>query len=95
MQSPCRQFNSRCRATIPYERSSISSTASLFIASEYLAQLKAESGFADVPPEKMTREQMQELAARYNGGPYYDSDDAKAYGRGFDRRLDQAKEALG
>lgn len=65
-----------------------------FIASEYLAQLKAESSFADVPPEKMTRAQMQELAARYNGGPYYGSDAAQAYGRGFDSRLDQAKEAL-
>ncbi|MDX3309726.1 hypothetical protein ACWGH3_17085 [Streptomyces sp. NPDC054884] len=41
----------------------------IFIASEYLAQLKAESGFADVPPDQMTRAQMQELAARYNGGP--------------------------
>ncbi|MGW2560382.1 hypothetical protein ACWCXB_14270 [Streptomyces sp. NPDC001514] len=39
--------------------------------------------------------QMLELAARYNGGPYYESGDAQAYGRGFDRRLDQAKEALG
>ncbi|WP_128980555.1 hypothetical protein [Streptomyces roseicoloratus] len=67
----------------------------IFIASEYLAQLKAESGFADVPPERMTRAQMQELAARYNGGPYFESADAQAYGRGFDRRLDQAKEALG
>jgi uncharacterized protein YukE len=66
-----------------------------YIASEYLAQLKSESDFADVPPEKMTREQMQELAARYNGGPYYQSDAAQAYGRGFDKRLDQAKEALG
>ncbi|MFP8963129.1 hypothetical protein ACLIYP_21635 [Streptomyces nanhaiensis] len=66
----------------------------IFIASEYLAQLKAESGFADVPPEQMTREQMQELAARYNGGPYYESPDAQAYGRGFDQKLDQAKEAL-
>ncbi|MEU0986482.1 hypothetical protein [Streptomyces sp. NPDC005953] len=65
-----------------------------FIASDYLAQLKAESSFADVPPEQMTRAQMQELAARYNGGPYYESDDAQAYGRGFDRKLDQAKEAL-
>ncbi len=66
----------------------------MFIASEYLAQLKAESEFADVPPEQMTRAQMQELAARYNGGPYYESDDAQAYGRGFDRKLDDAKEAL-
>ncbi|MZD05303.1 hypothetical protein GTW43_09440 [Streptomyces sp. SID5785] len=67
----------------------------IFIASEYLAQLKAESGFADVPPEKMTREQMQELAARYNGGPYYEDPNAQAYGRGFDKKVDQAKEALG
>ncbi|GAA1428383.1 hypothetical protein GCM10009601_41470 [Streptomyces thermospinosisporus] len=66
----------------------------IFVASEYLAQLKAESGFADVPPEQMTREQMQELAARYNGGPYYEDPNAQAYGRGFDRRLDDAKEAL-
>ncbi|MFG2116702.1 hypothetical protein ACGFRB_29380 [Streptomyces sp. NPDC048718] len=66
----------------------------LFIASEYLAQLKAESGFADVPPEQMTRAQMRELAARYNGGPYYESADAQAYGRGFDRKLDHATEAL-
>ncbi|MEU8521220.1 hypothetical protein [Streptomyces sp. NPDC048577] len=66
----------------------------IFIASEYLAQLKAESSFADVPPEQMTRAQMQELAARYNGGPYYETDAAQAYGRGFDNRLDQAKEAL-
>ncbi|MFE9661426.1 hypothetical protein [Streptomyces sp. NPDC005955] len=67
----------------------------IFIASEYLAQLKAESGFADVPPEQMTRAQMQELAARYNGGPHYENEAAQAYGRGFDQKLDQAKEALG
>jgi hypothetical protein len=67
----------------------------IFIASEYLAQLKAESGFADVPPEQMTRAQMQELAARYNGGPYYEDPHAQAYGRGFDNNVDQAKEALG
>ncbi|MFI5689716.1 hypothetical protein [Streptomyces sp. NPDC051636] len=69
-------------------------TQNIFVASEYLAQLKAESGFADVPPEQMTREQMQELAARYNGGPYYQDPNAQAYGRGFDRKLDDAKEAL-
>ncbi|MGW1953964.1 hypothetical protein ACWCPI_14585 [Streptomyces sp. NPDC001920] len=66
----------------------------IYIASEYLAQLKAESEFADVPPERMTREQMQELAARYNGGPYYRSDDAQSYGRGFDQDVDEAKRAL-
>ncbi|MFJ7775629.1 hypothetical protein [Streptomyces yangpuensis] len=66
----------------------------IFIASEYLAQLKAESGFADVPPEEMTREQMRELAARYNGGPYYESSGAQAYGRLFDGNLDDAGRAL-
>ncbi|MCX4633170.1 hypothetical protein [Streptomyces sp. NBC_01443] len=66
----------------------------IFIASEYLAQLKAESSFADVPPEEMTREQMRELAARYNGGPYYQGDGAQAYGRLFDAGLDDAGRAL-
>ncbi|MFF4036659.1 hypothetical protein [Streptomyces sp. NPDC001816] len=66
----------------------------IFIASEYLAQLKAESGFADVPPERTARAQMQELAARYNGGPYDEDPDTQEYGRGFDRKLDDAKEAL-
>ncbi|MFE9723815.1 hypothetical protein ACFYQ5_09515 [Streptomyces sp. NPDC005794] len=42
-----------------------------FIASEYLAMRKGESGFADVPADEMTREQRQELAARHNGGPSY------------------------
>ncbi len=51
----------------------------MFIASEYLAQLKAESEFADVPAEEMTPAQYQELAARYNGGPYWETDDAQAY----------------
>lgn len=67
----------------------------IYIAAEYLAQLKAESGFGNVPPEEMTEEQMQELAARYNGGPYYQSDDAQAYGRAFHGRREQVKEALG
>lgn len=66
----------------------------IFIASEYLAQLKAESGFADVPAEEMTPEQYQELAARYNGGPYWQTDDAQAYGRGFTNNLDEARNAL-
>ncbi|MFE5024824.1 hypothetical protein ACFRAO_16170 [Streptomyces sp. NPDC056656] len=66
----------------------------MFIASEYLAQLKAESEFADVPAEEMTPAQYQELAARYNGGPYWQSDDAQAYGRGFNNDLDDARNAL-
>ncbi|MGW3726862.1 hypothetical protein [Streptomyces sp. NPDC000851] len=66
----------------------------IFIASEYLAQLKAESEFADVPAEEMTPAQYQELAARYNGGPYWQTDDAQAYGRGFTNNLDDARNAL-
>lgn len=66
----------------------------IFIASEYLAMLKEESGFADVPADDMTREQRQELAARYNGGPYWQDDKAQNYGRNFDRNLDDARSAL-
>ncbi|MFF1688426.1 MULTISPECIES: hypothetical protein [unclassified Streptomyces] len=66
----------------------------VFIASEYLAQLKAESEFADVPAEEMTPAQYQELAARCNGGPYWEGDDAQAYGRGFTNNLDDARNAL-
>lgn len=70
-------------------------STNIFIASEYLAQLKAESSFADVPPEQMTRAQMQELAVRYNGGPYYEDPNAQGWGRSFDQNVDKAKEALG
>jgi hypothetical protein len=66
----------------------------IFIASEYLAMLKEESGFADVPADEMTREQRQELAARYNGGPYWQDDKAQNYGRNFGRNLDDARSAL-
>ncbi|MER5846858.1 hypothetical protein ABT126_07255 [Streptomyces sp. NPDC002012] len=66
----------------------------IFIASEYLAQLKAESEFANVPAEEMTSAQYQELAARYNGGPYWEGDKAQAYGRGFNNDLDNARKAL-
>ncbi len=66
----------------------------IFIASEYLAQLKAESEFADVPAEEMTPEQYEELAARYNGGPYWQTGDAQAYGRGFTNNLNDARNAL-
>ncbi|MFE5211985.1 hypothetical protein [Streptomyces sp. NPDC056600] len=66
----------------------------IFIASEYLAQLKAESDFADVPAEEMTAEQQQELAARYNGGPYWENDKAQRYARDFAQHLDQARNAI-
>ncbi|MGW8553564.1 hypothetical protein [Streptomyces tubercidicus] len=65
-----------------------------FITSEYLGQLKAESSFADVRAEDMTPAQYQELAARYNGGPYWESNDAQAYGRGFVNKLHNARQAM-
>ncbi|MEU6706986.1 hypothetical protein [Streptomyces wuyuanensis] len=55
---------------------------------------KEESGLADVPAEEMTREQRQELAARCNGGPYWQNAQAQSYGRGFDRNLDDARGAI-
>lgn len=71
-------------------------TTNVYIAAEYLAQLKAESEYADVPPESMTREQMQDLAARYNGGPdpLHLTHEAQAYGRGFANTFDQSSGAL-
>jgi hypothetical protein len=66
----------------------------IFIASEYLAQLKAESEFADVPAEEMTSAQYQELAARYNGGPNWDGSKAQGYGDRLVDNLDNAREAL-
>ncbi|MFE7774061.1 hypothetical protein ACFU5O_09190 [Streptomyces sp. NPDC057445] len=66
----------------------------IFIASGYLAQLKAESEFADVPAGNMTRDHYRELAARYNGGPYWESEKAQGYGRRFDGSLDHVKDAL-
>ncbi|MEV6328561.1 hypothetical protein [Streptomyces sp. NPDC051909] len=66
----------------------------VFIASAYLAQLKAESAFADVPPEQLTQDQYRELAARYNGGPYWQGADAQAYGRLVEGNLDKAREAM-
>ncbi|MER7055968.1 hypothetical protein [Streptomyces sp. NPDC000351] len=70
----------------------------IFIASEYLAILKEESGFADIPSDEMTREQRQEIAARYNGGPYWQDESAQAFGfglgLGLGRNLDDARSAL-
>ncbi|WP_246097905.1 hypothetical protein [Streptomyces botrytidirepellens] len=66
----------------------------IFIASEYLAMLKAESDFADVPADQMTPEQRQELGARYNGGPYWQDGSAQNYGKAFDGNLKDARRAL-
>ncbi|MGW1267523.1 hypothetical protein [Streptomyces sp. NPDC002491] len=42
----------------------------------------------------MTPAQYQGLAARYNGGPYWRTEDAQAYGRGFANDLNEARNAL-
>jgi hypothetical protein len=67
---------------------------SLYIAAEYMEQLKAGSEFADVPAGQMTDENYRQLAERYNGGPDYNSDDAKKYGGDFVGSLDDARKAL-
>jgi hypothetical protein len=66
----------------------------IFIAAGYLAQLKGESEFAGVPPERMTHAHLEELATRYNGGPFYQVEAAQAYGREFARIVDEAEAAL-
>ncbi|MFB8053390.1 hypothetical protein [Streptomyces rubiginosohelvolus] len=78
----------------PRSHSDVAAQVEIFIASGYLAQLKAESEFADVPPDEMTPAQYEELAARYNGGPYWEGDQAQAYGRGFGNHLENARDAL-
>ncbi|MCZ2524847.1 hypothetical protein [Streptomyces sp. HB2AG] len=66
----------------------------LFISAKYLADLKAESSAVDVPPEQMTPEQYKEMASRYNGGPYWQNNQAQAYGQDFEANLDKARRAL-
>ncbi|QPP07257.1 hypothetical protein G4Z16_13660 [Streptomyces bathyalis] len=66
----------------------------LLISAKHMADLKAHSSFADVPAEEMTPEQYRELAARYNGGPYWESSDAQSYADEFEETREQAKQAL-
>ncbi|MET8896082.1 hypothetical protein [Streptomyces albogriseolus] len=42
----------------------------------------------------MTAEQQHELATRYNGGPYWENDQAQRYGWDFAHHLDQARNAI-
>ena len=67
----------------------------IFIAAAYLAGLRSETDFAAVAPERLTRGQLQDLAARYNGGPFFRVTAAQAYGRAFAAHLDAATAALG
>ncbi|MCM2579207.1 hypothetical protein [Streptomyces meridianus] len=66
----------------------------VFISAGYLRSLKAESRFADVPPEEMTPDQYRELAARYNGGPYWQVPAAQKYADEFAEHRQEAAEAL-
>lgn len=67
----------------------------ILISAQHLADLKAQSGFADVPAEQMTPEQYAELGARYNGGPSWDTNpDAQAYGRTLNENLPNARKAM-
>lgn len=43
----------------------------------------------------MTPAQYQELAARCNGGPGWQTNDAQAHGRGFSHNIDDTRQALG
>ncbi|OEJ32424.1 hypothetical protein [Streptomyces subrutilus] len=65
-----------------------------FIAGAYLAQIKAETSFADVPADRLTEAQKREISARYNGGPYWDLGKAQGYGDRFVDDLGRAKEAM-
>ncbi|MFF0213718.1 hypothetical protein [Streptomyces vinaceus] len=65
-----------------------------FIAAGFLAQIKEETGYANVPADQLTEAQMQEIAARYNGGPYWESKKAQDYGDDFRNNLGNVKEAM-
>lgn len=66
----------------------------VFISAMYLRSLKAESRFADVPPGEMTPDQYRELAARYNGGPYWQVPAAQKYADEFAEHRQEAADAL-
>lgn len=66
----------------------------IFIAAKHVSDLKKSSTFALVDPEAMTADQGQELAARYNGGPNWQGDDARNYAREYAASRDKAAEAL-
>lgn len=65
-----------------------------FIAAGFLAQIKAETGYANIPADQLTEAQMQEIAARYNGGPYWESGKAQGYGDDFRNNLGNVKDAM-
>ena len=60
-----------------------------------LKSVKDDSSAAFTVSDELAPEQYQEVAARYNGGPYWRSEAAQAYGRGYMNGLDAARAALG
>ncbi|MCU1680643.1 MAG: hypothetical protein JWQ81_1382 [Amycolatopsis sp.] len=66
--------------------------ANIFIAAKHVANLKAATGFASF--EDLTSEQYRELAARYNGGPYWRGGQAQAYAHDVEANLDVAGQAI-
>jgi hypothetical protein len=69
-------------------------TQNIFIAAKHLADLKAMTAFATTSAEELTPEHYRELAARYNGGPYWRGPQAQAYARDVESNLDAAKAAV-
>src|SRR5215470_346252 len=65
----------------------------IFIAAKYLERLKAESGLAEIPADRLTPAHYQELAARYHGGPHWSGAAAQSYGHDTVAHLYQARAA--
>jgi soluble lytic murein transglycosylase-like protein len=64
------------------------------IAARHLRDLKDETAFARKEPGRMTPEEGGELAARYNGGPYWRGPQAQSYAQRYERDLPKAIDAL-
>lgn len=62
----------------------------IFIATSHLADLRREAGFG----EHLTPENYREIAARYNGGPYWQGANPQKYGDIFVSNLPKAQRAL-
>lgn len=70
-------------------------TTNIMISAQHLADLKAQSGSADVSAGEMTEEDYAELGALYNGGAAgKDSTDAQNYGKTLVENLPQARKAM-
>jgi hypothetical protein len=65
----------------------------IFIAAKHVANLKASTGFAAVEPGEWTRAHHRELAARYNGGPYWEGGQAQGYAEDVVAQLDGAADS--